>query len=251
MSPGATRMIRYGALPSQFVQMWPEPNGRPLGVIVSLHGGWWRSRHDLHLNDPLCSALAARGWLVANVEYRRIDGDGGGWPTTLADVLEAIDTILTAFPDAALGPVVTIGHSAGGHLALLVSSRDAVSAAIGLAPVTDLPRCLAEGLGEGATKQFLVAADADADVDVDVATAREASPLHRLPLGVPQLIVHGDQDQRVPVEHSRDYVAAARAEGDDVAYREIADTDHFQVIDPTHPGWDAVTGWLDTRFGRL
>lgn len=242
MSRDATRTIRYGGMSSQFVQMWPPPNGRALGIIVSLHGGWWRARHDLHLNDPLCSALAADGWVVANVEYRRSDGDGGGWPQTLTDVLDAIDTILAALPDRADRPVVTVGHSAGGHLALLASSRRQVSAAIGLAPVTDLPRCVAEGLGEGATRQFLA--------DADDVTAREASPLHRLPLGVPQLIMHGDQDQRVPVEHSRDYVAAARAEGDEVTYEEIANTDHFQVIDPAHPGWAAVTKWLDTRFGR-
>lgn len=244
MSRDATRTIRYGGMSSQFVQMWPPPKGRALGVIVSLHGGWWRSRHDLHLNDPLCSALSADGWLVANVEYRRIDGDGGGWPRTLTDVLDAIDTILAALPDQADGPVVTIGHSAGGHLALLASSRREVSAAIGLAPVTDLPRCVAEGLGEGATKRFL------ADADADDVTARNASPLHRLPLGVAQLIVHGDQDQRVPVEHSRDYVAAARAEGDEVTYAEVADTDHFQVIDPRHASWASVRKWLGARFGR-
>jgi dipeptidyl aminopeptidase/acylaminoacyl peptidase len=62
--------------------------------------------------------------------------------------------------------------------------------------------------------------------------------------------VHGDQDQRVPVGHSRDYVAAARATGDDVTYAEITDTDHFQVIDPTHHSFLAVRNWLDTRFGQ-
>lgn len=242
MSRQPTGRIRYGELPSQFVQMWPEPDGRAVGVVVSLHGGWWRARHDLHLNDPLCSALAADGWLVANVEYRRIDGDGGGWPQTLTDVLDAIDAVLAARPAQVDGPVVTIGHSAGGHLALLSSSVRAVSAAIGLAPITDLPRCVAEGLGEGATQQFLP--------DTDDETARDASPLHRLPLGVPQLIVHGDQDQRVPVEHSRDYTAAAMSEGDDVTYAEIADADHFVVIDPAHHSFLTVRKWLGTRFGR-
>jgi acetyl esterase/lipase len=241
VSRETTRRIRYGGLPSQFVEMWPEPDGRARGVIVSLHGGWWRARHDLHLNDPLCSALAADGWLTANVEYRRIDGDGGGWPQTLTDVLEAIDAVLAEHPDRIGGPVVTIGHSAGGHLALLASSVRAVSAAIGLAPVTDVARCAAEGLGEGAAKQFLT--------DANDETAGEASPIHRLPLGVPRLIVHGDQDQRVPVEHSRDYMAAARATGDDVTYAEIAGTDHFQVIDPTHHSFLTAKKWLDARFG--
>ncbi|MBO0706264.1 MAG: prolyl oligopeptidase family serine peptidase, partial [Candidatus Dormibacteraeota bacterium] len=59
-----------------------------------------------------------------------------------------------------------------------------------------------------------------------------------------QLLVHGDEDVRVPVEHSRDYVAAARAAGDPVEYVEIAGGDHFCVIDPAHAAWAPVRDWL-------
>ena len=48
-------------------------------------------------------------------------GNGGGWPTTLQDVAAALD--LLAELDLDLTRVVTIGHSAGGHLAAWAAGR--------------------------------------------------------------------------------------------------------------------------------
>ncbi|HWD01538.1 MAG TPA: alpha/beta fold hydrolase [Amycolatopsis sp.] len=216
------RTIRYGTEPSQFIEVHGEASR---GTIFLLHGGWWRAQRDLHLMDPLAADLADSGWLVANVEYRRIDGDTGGWPGTLDDVRAA----LAAIP----GEKIAIGHSAGGHLALLASAG--VSAVVGLAPITDVPRSAVEGLGEGAASLFLPEPDP------------AASPLTRVPLGVPQLIVHGDADVRVPVDHSRAYVAAAREAGDAVDYAELPGVDHFRVIDPADDPWSHVRRWLENR----
>ncbi len=80
----------YGPWPSQFIEVW-EPEAAPSwGTAVLLHGGFWRDRWDLRLMDALAADLAARGWRVANVEYRRVGADGGGWPTTFDDVLAAL-----------------------------------------------------------------------------------------------------------------------------------------------------------------
>lgn len=237
--------VAYGEHPSQIVHIRePEGRGGPTPVAVLLHGGWWRDRFDASLMDPLSQDLADAGWAVWNVEYRRTGDDGGGWPQTLEDVEDAL-TLLgeTAAGDRGrydLGRVVSIGHSAGGHLALLSAldtGRAPVTTVVALAPITDLARCAEEGLGEGAVEPFLG----------PVPTARpygESSPVSRVPLGVSQVVVHGDEDQRVPVEHSRDYVAAARAAGDDVDYREIAGADHFAVIDPAHRAWREVREYL-------
>ena len=60
-------------------------------------------------------------------------------------------------------------------------------------------------LGEGATAEFM--GGHAADVPDRYA---DASPIERLPSGVPVLLVHGDADERVPVELSRSYADAAR-----------------------------------------
>jgi acetyl esterase/lipase len=236
----------YGEHPSQIVHRWdPEGTHAPAPVAVLLHGGWWRDLHDAHLMDPLARDLTADGWAVWNIEYRRTGTDGGGWPRTRDDVARALDLLAaTAGSDERLDTsrVVSIGHSAGGHLALMTAADSLVTSVVPLAPITDLRRCAEAGLGEGAVEPFLGPVPAPE-------LYAESSPVHRLPFGVPQLLVHGDQDQRVPVEHSRDYTAAARAAGDPVDYREIPGADHFAVIDPEHTAWQAVRDTLATGWG--
>jgi dipeptidyl aminopeptidase/acylaminoacyl peptidase len=65
-----------------------------------------------------------------------------------------------------------------------------------------------------------------------------------VPLGVPQLIVHGDADDRVPVEMSREYVGTAADAGDTVVYDELEGVDHFALIDPTSVAWSKVVRGL-------
>lgn len=239
------RRFPYGEHPSQFAELHLPDNaeGSALPVAVMLHGGWWRDLHSLHLMDPLTADLAGRGWAVWNVEYRRTGGDGGGWPQTRDDVARALELLTeTAARDRAgaaldVAGSAAVGHSAGGHLALLAAPGSPVVRVVGLAPVTDLERSARAGLGEGAVAPFL-------GESPDPGAYRDSGPLFRVPIGVPQLIVHGDADQRVPVEHSRDYVAAARAAGDAVDYREVSGADHFAVIDPQHAAWSGVRAWL-------
>lgn len=236
-------IVRYGDHPSQHVEYWLPPVEQVVGVAVVIHGGWWRARHGLHLMNRLCADLAGRGFLAWNLEYRRIDGDGGGWPQTLDDVADGIRA-LNQVPVSLDGtPLVAIGHSAGGHLALLAAAQDLVHAVIGLAPITDLARCYEEELGEGAVSPFMGTGPGQ-----DPAGYRAASPLCRLPIGRPQLIVHGDADVRVPIEHSRAYVSAAKTQGDDIELMELAEVDHFHVIDPDEPGWQRTSQWLETRL---
>ena len=81
-----------------------------------IHGGFWQSAYGLDLGAPTSADLARRGWAAWNIEYRRL-GDGGGWPTTFTDVAAAVDH-LHRLDGVDLGSVVTLGHSAGGQLAV-------------------------------------------------------------------------------------------------------------------------------------
>ena len=54
------------------------------------------------------------------MEYRRV-GNGGGFPATFDDVAAAIDLLADA--DVDTSTVVTLGHSAGGHLATWAAAR--------------------------------------------------------------------------------------------------------------------------------
>jgi acetyl esterase/lipase len=236
--------ITYGEDASQYVQRF-LPAGEPRGVVVVLHGGFWRAEYDASLGEPLAEALAAEGWAAWNLEYRRVgnpaSGGGGGVPETLDDVAAGID--LLAEQDLDLSTVITLGHSAGGHLATWAAARGRfarwsaaavpVTGVLAQAGVLDLRAASAAGLGGGAVDSF-VGGGIDETVD----------PAQQLPLDVPVRCVHGRGDTIVPLEQSAFYVDACRAAGGDAELVEV-DGDHFTVIEPSGPVWATQLALLD------
>lgn len=213
-------------------------------MAVLVHGGYWRDRHDRHLMDPIAADLARRGWLAWNVEYRRVGADGGGWPTTFDDVRRAVAALDRA-PVAIDGErIVVVGHSAGGQLALWLAATGAgIAGVVAQAPVTDLHRSWRDHASDDAVVGLL-----GGPPGVVPERYGTASPLRLVPIGVPQLVMHGTADAAVPHAMSVDYVAAARAAGDDVDFVSLPGADHFAVIDPRSPAWRTQLTWLSARF---
>jgi acetyl esterase/lipase len=123
--------LRYGELPEHVADLYLPSAVEPAPLLVLIHGGFWKAEWDRMHVRPMARALADQGYLVASIEYRRVGsgvGGGGGWPTTLDDVARAVAVLPGAvaqrFPTR-VDPdvVVTIGHSAGGHLALWAALR--------------------------------------------------------------------------------------------------------------------------------
>lgn len=233
--------IRYGASDQQYVDCLPargRPGVAPHGTVLLVHGGYWRAQFDAGLMEPLAVEFQRRGWQVGNVEYRR-HGNGGGWPVTIEDIRSAIHAVTESpWCTAVPGPVVGVGHSVGGQLALLAAQG--LDAVVALAPVTDTARTFHERLGEDAAAQFFGAGPEELPEQY-----ADSSPISRPPLGVPALVVHGTNDARVPISHSHDFVRAARTEGGCVSLLEPADLDHLAAISPAAGHWDAVFTWLD------
>ncbi|WP_202619341.1 alpha/beta hydrolase family protein [Ornithinimicrobium cavernae] len=232
-----TELLRYGDHVDQVVDL-REPAEEPVGVAVLVHGGYWRARFTRDLMDPLAEDLVGRGWAVANIEYRRV-GPGAGWPEILADARAAVDLVVAEVREREWSrPVVAVGHSVGGQLALLTVDRG-LDAVVALAPVTDLARARDEHLGEDAVLELL-SASPQQEPTVCVA----GSPLSHLPVGAPVLVVHGDADTRVPLDHSQEYARCARQAGDDVELVTLPGVDHLALIDPARAWWAEILGWM-------
>ncbi|MET0449984.1 MAG: alpha/beta hydrolase [Aeromicrobium sp.] len=229
--------IEYGTDPAQFGEL-TRPAGASRGVVVIIHGGFWRSQYDLSLGRPLVPSLVDAGWTAYNIEYRRV-GDGGGWPETFEDVAAAIDA-LAGVDGLDVSTVVTLGHSAGGHLAVWAAGRPGltgspwaepavtVTAAISQAGVLDLSAATAADLGGGAVQAFMGGQVDDRYLQAD--------PVQMVPLQVPVRCVHGTSDDTVPLSQSVAYVERATAAGADAEVVEV-EGDHFVVIDPSSPAW--------------
>lgn len=226
--------ISYGDARSQFGDLYRHDD--PLGTVVLVHGGAWADDEDLTIVRPVARDLHRRGYAVWNVEYRRVGEEGGGWPGTFDDVGAAVDHVAELELDT--DRVVVMGHSAGGTLALWVGGRDGAVAPAGvvsLAGFTDLEACVDENLLAGACARVL-----GGTPDEVIERYREASPLERLPIGIPQELVHGEDDEIVPVRQSEGYTAAARAAGDQATFTPVPDAGHFQLIDVHHPAYREV-----------
>ena len=252
--------IRYGPAPSQFGDLRLPGTSGPHPVVVGLHGGWWRAAFGLEPHGPLCAALTADGFATWNVEYRRVGEEGGGWPGTFEDVGRAADFLAELAPahDLDLSRIVTVGFSAGGHLALWVAGRHRLASghplrprapvqlrgAVSLAGAVDLAHCAKMGLGEHAAAKLL--GGKPGDVPERYAAG---SPSSLLPLGVPQSLLHGTADDVVPHEVSRRHHAAAVSAGDDAELQLLPGVDHFQLIDPLAPTWPAVRDCVRRRAG--
>jgi acetyl esterase/lipase len=205
-------------------------------VAVFVHGGFWRARWAADTIAPLaraCAAAEPHPW-VWNIEYPRVGMPGGGWPGTALAVRDALGAAVAA---AAGRPVVVIGHSAGGHLALWAAHEHPVAAVVSLAGVCDLEEGVLTGIGNGAVLELLGAAP-------DSGLYAAASPIARLPLGSPVLLIHGDADEDVPIGQSRLFARAARAAGDDCELHELPGGGHFEVIDPGGRAWPILSGRL-------
>jgi acetyl esterase/lipase len=242
---------RYGSHFHQFADLHVPPGEGPFPVAVLLHGGFWREQHTLDLMEPHARDLVRRGWAAWNVEFRRVgEVSGGGYPVTLEDAAAAVDALAGLGAPLDLDRVVAIGHSAGGQLALWAAVRpDArvrFAGVVAQAGVLDLRAAERDPDGEAAIAIFL--GGPAAEVPERYA---DASPIERLPIGVPQLLVHGDADVRVPVDTSRRYAEAARAAGDDVELVLRPGEDHFVHLDTAGGAWADVVGWLERFAARV
>lgn len=244
ISDSATSLrVPYGPDPAQHLtRALPSDVAAARGVVVLMHGGYWRSALDSSLMHPLAGSLLANGWVVANIEYRR--GSAGPWPTPLEDCRAALDVIRAHRRALRVrGPIISIGHSVGGQLALL--SAQQVDAVVALAPVTDVVRTYHDRAGDDAAHEYFGASPAEAPE-----LYRDASAIRQLPLGRPVLIIHGVDDARVDIDQSREFARASRSLGEHVRLREHQRLSHLDAIDPSAVHWDEVLAWIAAKAGR-
>ncbi|HZW60425.1 MAG TPA: alpha/beta hydrolase [Woeseiaceae bacterium] len=250
--PPADARIHYGGDPLQFGDLRLPPRDGPHPVAVMIHGGCWLAEYDIAHSSALSAALARSGIATWSLEYRRIGDAGGGYPGTLEDVAHGADHLraIAGQYDLDLDRVITMGHSAGGQLALWLAVRERLPAAapfdaaaplavrgvLALAPAADFDYLYERGTCEGAVARLMGAAPRELP-----GPYAWSDPMRFPAPPVPQVIVVGRYDETWSPP-ARNYFRKARARGDDIRLLEAPESGHFELIDPRSSTWPLVLG---------
>ena len=243
--------IAYGSAPSQFVELFKPAGAGPFPVVVLVHGGCWTVQFGgiTQMRD-MAGYLAARGIAVWNVEYRRVDEAGGGYPGMYDDVADAFDRLKQDAPALGLDVtrLVAVGHSAGGHLAQWAASRHKLPAASpvyraaplavpvvislgGLADLRHEAALIKSSCGRDMAQLAGAASAARPDIFADT------SPAELLPSGVRTLLITGALDTISPPRVAHDYARRATAAGDDATAVILPGASHYDEVAPAAPAW--------------
>ncbi|RUO63383.1 Acetyl esterase/lipase [Pseudidiomarina planktonica] len=215
--------INYGTEPSQYAELW-LPAAKDAPVVAFIHGGCWLSAYDIKHSQAFATALRDQGFAVWNIEYRRAGEPGGGWPGSLNDIHAALTAL--GQQQLNLDQVTLMGHSAGGHLALLAAQQSSVDidTVIGLAAITDLASYASGNSGcEQGAQAFMGGTPAQLE-----AAYQLANPASQPEPDTATLLIHGTDDTVVPLQ---------QAQLPGATTLEIREAGHFDMIHPGAPAW--------------
>ncbi len=191
-----------------------HPSGKPEGVVVFIHGGYWL-RFDRQIWSHFAEGLTARGWAVAMPSYTLAP------EARIRDMTREIARAVEAAANLIAGRVRLTGHSAGGHLAARLLCRDVVLApevrgriekSVPISPLSDLRPFLETSM------------NATLGLDEDEAVAE--SPVHHPAPQVPVTVWVGAEERPVFLDQARWLAEAWEAE-----LRIAPGRHHFDVID--------------------
>ena len=262
------RRIAYGTDPLQFGELRIPAGRGPHPVAIVVHGGCWLAQigtidpRAVAFDNmrPLAAALTEAGIATWNIEYRRLDHPGGGWPGSFQDVARGADFVRTLAKSNALdlSRAIAIGHSAGGHFAMWLAARTRLpknsdlyvdnpirlTGVVNLDGPPDLKATLAVQqpiCGRPVITQLL-----GGSPDAQPVRYREGSPIELLPLGVKQEVFAG----AMFAAQAAPYEAAAKQAGESPRMTVLPKQGHFDFIDPQSPLWPQVLAAVRRTLSR-
>lgn len=204
--------LPYGAGKREVFDLF-LPKDTPRGLVVFVHGGYWRE-FDGTLWSHLAAGPVARGWAVVIPSYDLC-------PTqSIAQITAQIARAVTVAAQHVAGPIGLTGHSAGGHLVARMLAPEMLGTNVNarlhhVAPISPL-----------ADLRPLIKTTMNADLKLDLQSARAQSPLFQPVPDVGVSIWVGADERPAFLDQAR---WLARAWGLDATI--LPDRHHFDVID--------------------
>jgi acetyl esterase/lipase len=256
--------IAYGSAPSQYVELFKPSSGTgPFPVVLLVHGGCWMKQYaGIVQMRNIAGALAARGIAVWNVEYRRVEEDGGGYPGTYQDVGAALDLLVASAVVNSLDTtrLLAMGHSAGGHLVQWLAGRVALAASSPMYKPHPFP--IKQVIALGSIGDLSARVDANNQVcGVDIVKMTglpsanrpnvysDSSPAELMPNGSHTVLINGEFDTISPPQTAHDYAERARKAGDAIEVLILPEAGHFDEAAAISPSWALILPVIQKALG--
>jgi acetyl esterase/lipase len=257
--PEPTDRVAYGAAPSQYAEVFRPTGPGPFPVVVLVHGGCYLKEFaGIQQFRNIAGALATQGIAVWNVEYRRVDEPGGGYPGTYEDMIAALHALgaNAAGYNIDVSRVVAVGHSAGGHLVQWTAGRSRIPASSPLYRSRFLPiREIVSLGGINDLSHWTDLCGFDLVKLTGSATPNrpnvlsDTSPAELLPNGSHTVLITGELDQQVPLSVATRFAGKARAAGDQIEILALPGASHFDEAAATSPSWITTLAVIKSSLG--
>jgi acetyl esterase/lipase len=252
--PAPNAHIAYGGAASQYVELFVPPGSGPFPVVLLVHGGCWlKEFQGITQMRNLAGALLAQGIATWNVEYRRVDEDGGGYPGTYQDVAAALDLLIAQAATHKLDThrLVAVGHSAGGHLVQWLAGRPVLPPSSPLYQAQPFPVKHVIALGSiGDLRHRASSLKSTCGVEAVQLTGppsagrpdvySDTSPAELMPNGSTTVLINGALDSISPPQTAGDYAARALQAGDKVSTLVLPQASHFDEVAASSPAWALI-----------
>lgn len=263
--PAPTATFAYGSAPSQYAELFRPAGAGPFPVVVLVHGGCWTIKFGgITQMRNLAGALAAQGIAVWNVEYRRVDEAGGGYPGTYQDMHAALELLERSAPanQLDLGRIVAVGHSAGGQLVQWIAGRARIPASSPLhrAHPLPVPQIVSlGGLADLRNERALIKSSCGQDT-ADLAglpsAARpdvyaDTNAAELIPNGSHTVLITGELDTVSPPRAAHDYAKRARAAGDSAEVIVLPGASHYDEVAASSPSFRLVLPAIRKALGMV
>ena len=208
-------------------------------AVMLIHGGGWSS-FDKSTMRGMGEFLARHGFVAFSVDYRLFTGKENLWPAQLDDAQTSVRWVRAHAGKYNINPdrLGAFGHSAGAQLAALLGMEDTrensdpalakyssrVQAVVDVSGPTDFT--IPDGPeGEAFMASFLGVAYAK-----NQEVWRDASPVfHVGKKNAAFLIVHGTQDESVPLAHAQELFDKMHAAGETAKLLKMNDKHTFET----------------------